>query len=68
MVRPSFWGAPRPTERPEGFFIVLRGDAEPPLRQGMYRLVHPVMGELAAVFLTVTGADERSRYYEALFN
>ena len=54
--------------RREPFSILFRGPADVPLDQRMYRIEHAEMGLIDGLFITPVGADQRGRYYEAIFN
>ncbi len=54
--------------RRDPFSILFRGPADVPLDQGMYRIEHDEMGVIETLFMTPIGADQKGRYYEAVFN
>jgi hypothetical protein len=62
------WGSPIEVMRNEPFSVVFRGPHEPVLSQGMYRVEHDEMGVMEGLFLVPVAADDRGRYYEAVFN
>ncbi len=54
--------------RREPFSILFRGPVDVPLDQRMYRIEHAEVGVIDGLFITPVGADQRARYYEAIFN
>ena len=49
------------------FSLLFRGPGAPLLPQNIYRLKHPVLGELD-LFLVPVGQDEKGTSYQAVFN
>jgi hypothetical protein len=64
---PTPWSADAAPERAP-FSIVFQGPPESPLGQGMYRLENDALGTLDDLFLVPIGANQRGRFYEAVFN
>jgi len=53
--------------RVENFSLLFRGPMSPFFPQGMYRLIHPKLGELG-IFLVPMGPNGGGMEYEAVFN
>lgn len=53
--------------RVENFSLLFRGPMSPFFPQGMYRLIHPKLGELS-IFLVPIGPNSGGMEYEAVFN
>jgi hypothetical protein len=58
---------PHSPGRRRGFSLVFRSASPSPLRQGVYRLDHEVVGSLE-LFLVPIGPREGGMCYEAVFN